>query len=305
MNAKKKGLGRGLSALLDSSEAVSYRNSQRTETEERKTRVSSSESQESNFTVINIKHIEENPFQPRTDFEKEPLNELAQSIKSLGIIQPITVRSIGANRYQLISGERRFRASQIAGLEKIPAYIRNANDDVMLQLALVENIQRENLNSIEVAISYDRLIEECSINQEELSNIVGKNRTTIANYLRLLKLPPEIQLGLRLSKISMGHARSLVNVTDPEKQLEIFNKIIEDDLSVRKAEELVRDLNKPKTKKIKTSLTQNQETLKNNLTNILHTKVDIKRNANGKGNLVISFKSEEHLKEMIKTLNWE
>jgi len=249
--------------------------------------------------------IKANPFQPRTEFEQEALEELSESIKEIGIIQPITVRSIGKNKYQLISGERRFRASKLAGLKTVPAFIRKANDDEMLQLALVENIQRENLNSIEVAISYERLINECKFNQEELSTKVGKKRSTIANYLRLLKLPPEIQLGLKLNKISMGHARSLINIPDIEKQNEIFEKIIEQDLSVRKVEELVRDIDKPKKIVTKISLKDKQLEIKNKLIENLNTKVDIKISANGKGNLVIAFKSDEHLKQILQSLKWE
>lgn len=294
MNAKKTGLGRGLSALLESSEAVNFRKSQE----------AGKPIENSDFSFISIEKIETNPFQPRTEFEQEALQELSDSIKEMGIIQPLTVRLIGPNKYQLISGERRFRASKLAGLKTVPAFIRNANDDEMLQLALVENIQRENLNAIEVAISYERLISECKFNQEELSTKVGKQRSTITNYLRLLKLPPEIQLGLKLNKISMGHARSLINITNSEKQTEIFEKIIEDDLSVRKVEELVRNIDKPKKVTTKASLQDKQLEIKNKLTESLNTKVDIKVSANGKGSLVIAFKSDEHLKQLLNSLKW-
>ncbi|MEI7594115.1 MAG: ParB/RepB/Spo0J family partition protein [Bacteroidota bacterium] len=295
MNAKKTGLGRGLSALLESSEAVDFRKSQQI----------AEHIENSDFSFISIEKIEANPYQPRTEFEQEALEELSESIKVMGIIQPITVRNIGKNKYQLISGERRFRASKLAGLKTVPAFIRKTNDDEMLQLALVENIQRENLNSIEVAISYERLINECNFNQEELSAKVGKQRSTIVNYLRLLKLPPEIQLGLKLNKISMGHARSLINIQDQEKQNEIFEQIIEQDLSVRKAEELVRNIDKPKKTITKISLHDKQVEIKNKLTENLKTKVDLKISANGKGTLLISFKSDEHLKSMLQSLKWD
>ena len=293
MSAKKTGLGRGLSALLESSEAANFRNNQQIENTENP-----------DFSIIRLEQIVANPFQPRTEFEAEPLKELADSIKSLGIIQPITVRMVAPGQYQLISGERRFRASKIAGLKQIPAYIRDTEDDKMLQLALVENIQRENLNAIDVAISYERLLDECSLNQEALSVVVGKNRTTIANYLRLLKLPPEIQLGLKLNKISMGHARSLINISNEEKQLALFEKVIEQDLSVRKTEELVRniDINKPETK-VKSVITDKQTIVKKHITERLGTKIDIKRNSNGKGSITISFKSDEHFNQIIQTLN--
>ena len=190
---------------------------------------------------ISVEHIEANPYQPRTHFDQEALQELAESIKIQGIIQPVTLRQLGTNSYQLISGERRLQASKLAGLETIPAYIRKADDQQMLEMALIENIQRENLNAIEIALSYQRLLSECNLRQEELGDRVGKNRRTVTNYLRLLKLPPDVQIGLRDAEISMGHARALIGLDDPKAQVELFRKIVAEELSVRKVEELVRN----------------------------------------------------------------
>ena len=235
---KRVGLGRGLGALLQDSDEVNNIQRQPVLPLERHSRMD----QISSMNEISMDLIETNPYQPRTHFDEEALNELADSIKVQGIIQPITVRQIGINKFQLISGERRLQASKRAGLTSIPAYVRTANDQQMLEMALIENIQRENLNSIEIALSYQRLITECSLKQEELGDRVGKNRTTVNNYIRLLKLPDVIQVALRDMKISMGHARAIINITDREQQLEIFKKIIADDWSVRKVEEAVRDL---------------------------------------------------------------
>ncbi|MBF9220120.1 ParB/RepB/Spo0J family partition protein [Hymenobacter ruricola] len=189
---------------------------------------------------ISVEHIEANPYQPRTHFDQQALQELADSIKIQGIIQPVTLRQLGTNSYQLISGERRLQASKLAGLETIPAYIRKADDQQMLEMALIENIQRENLNAIEIALSYQRLLSECNLRQEELGDRVGKNRSTVTNYLRLLKLPPDVQIGLRDAEISMGHARALIGLDDPRAQVELYRKIVAEELSVRRVEELVR-----------------------------------------------------------------
>lgn len=238
--SKKKALGRGLNALLSDSN-----------TEDRleidapvsKTPVASTTPPASGSTLeIPLTQIEVNPFQPRTHFDQAALQELADSIKVHGIIQPITVRRLAPNQYQLISGERRFQASKLAGLKSVPAYIRSADDQQMLEMALIENIQRENLNAIEVALSYQRLITECHLNQEALGERVGKNRATVTNYLRLLKLPPDIQIAVRDNRLSMGHARAIINVENPDQQLFIFKKALAEDLSVRKVEELVREL---------------------------------------------------------------
>eukprot|EP01034_Spumella_vulgaris_P002313 gene2313-3005_t len=237
MNAKKKGLGRGLSALLTGSDTEDLLTPE------------AAEKRPAGVAAIPVDLIETNPFQPRTEFDETALAELSESIQALGIIQPITVRKTDNGRYQLISGERRFRASKLAGLEEIPAYIRTTNDQGMLEMAIVENIQRENLNAIEVAISFKRLADECSLTQEQLSERVAKKRSTITNYLRLLKLPAEIQAGIRENLISMGHARALINLPSEAQQLKIFNQIIEKDLSVRAVEDLVRDGDSPKAPK--------------------------------------------------------
>jgi len=287
MSAKKNSLGRGLSALIEDA----------TETP-----VKSEETSSSPINEIDINLIEVNPFQPRKTFNEEALEELATSIRELGIIQPITVRILDSGKYQLITGERRYRASQKAGLATIPAYVRTADDQAMLELALVENIQREDLDAIEIAISYQRLVEECSLTQETLSERVGKKRSTVANYLRLLKLPAEIQLGIRVRKLTMGHARALINIDSPEEQVKIFNMIIEDDLSVRQVEDLVRALNDQKDVTAKPSKT-NKETdessdykdFQNQLRDAFKAKVDLKRSSNGVGKIVIPFKSDEEL----------
>lgn len=233
--SKKKALGRGLSALLSDNTPDDKLDV------DIQSPAASTPAPVSGIAEIPVSEIEVNPFQPRTHFDEESLKELSESIKVHGIIQPITVRRLTSNQYQLISGERRFQASKLAGLKTIPAYIRSANDQQMLEMALIENIQRENLNAIEIALSYQRLISECSLKQEELGERVGKNRATVTNYLRLLRLPPDIQIAVRDNKLSMGHARAIINVENPEKQLYIFKKILDEDLSVRKVEEMVRE----------------------------------------------------------------
>lgn len=300
MSTKKNALGRGLSALLEN--ANTDITSNRLEGEGKVVGAISN---------IEISKIEANPFQPRTNFEEDALNELAASIKEHGIIQPITVRKLGYDKYQLISGERRFRASQLAGLESVPAYIRIANDQAMLEMALVENIQREQLDAIEVAISYKRLIDECNLTQEQLSQKVSKQRSTITNYLRLLKLPIEIQLGIRNGDISMGHARALINIENPEKQLEIFNQIILNNLSVREAEDLARGVKtivesvktSSSNKTTKSSLSVEQQILVDDLRAVFNTKVSINREGNGKGKIVIPFKSDNDLKRILDLLD--
>src|SRR5690349_7326803 len=244
--SKKKALGRGLSALLSDSGSEDNLEVDIVGTHA-STVVPTSASPESGMTEISIDEIEVNPFQPRTHFDQEALLELAESIQVHGIIQPITVRRLAPHQYQLISGERRFQASKLAELKTIPAYVRSANDQQMLEMALIENIQRENLNAIEIALSYQRLMTECSLKQEELGERVGKNRTTVTNYLRLLKLPPDIQIAVRDNKLSMGHARAIINVENADQQLYIFKKTLSDELSVRKVEELVRELSTEKS----------------------------------------------------------
>ncbi len=292
MNAKKQALGRGLSALLAIPE-------------------SEEESKENTGTVVGaiasipVEYIEANPFQPRTEFEEQALKELSASIQHQGIIQPITVRKIGHDKYQLISGERRLRASKLAGLEEVPAYIRFATDGQMLEMALVENIQRENLNAIEVALSYQALIDECKLTQEQMSEKVGKNRTTITNYLRLLKLPAEVQLDIRDEKISMGHARALITLDDTDQQLFITKQIVERGLSVREVEKMVRLINNPEIKKPKAakgSLPENYKHAKDILSNRFTSKIDIKRNNRGRGNIVIPFMSDSDFERIINIL---
>src|SRR6202166_1227932 len=238
---KRNALGRGLSALLNDSENVQPNKNDASHGAEVNSLGSVNE--------IKLSEIEVNPFQPRTDFDEQALLELADSIKLQGLIQPITVRKVNAQSYQLISGERRLRASKLAGLTQVPAYIRTANDQQMLEMALIENIQRENLNAIEVALSFQRMIDECSLKQEELGDRVSKNRSTVTNYLRLLKLPPTIQASIRDGQISMGHAKALISVEDSTKQLYIHQQIMQHELSVRKVEELVRDLQRSPIKK--------------------------------------------------------
>ncbi|RZT97126.1 ParB family chromosome partitioning protein [Ancylomarina subtilis] len=288
---KKSALGRGLGALIDDRDDV-------------QTRPSRQEHELSN--EIELSKIEVNPFQPRTQFDEDALNELAKSIKEIGIVQPITVRKLNSNSFQLIAGERRFRASKIAGLTKIPAYVRLAEDDKMLEMALVENIQREDLDSIEVAISYQRLIDECDLTQESLSDRVGKKRSTISNYLRLLKLPAEIQKGIREKLILMGHARALVNVESMESQLSIFKMAVDQELSVRKIEELVREANNGSPVKEKarpTRLAEEYESLKEHLSKHFDSKIDLKRNDKGKGKIIIPFKSDDDLERILGVLD--
>lgn len=289
--AKKSALGRGLGALID-------------DRDDFQTRSSRQENELSN--EIEISKIEVNPFQPRTKFDEESLNELAKSIKEIGIVQPITVRKLNNNSYQLIAGERRLRASKIVGLTKIPAYVRLAEDDKMLEMALIENVQREDLDSMEVAISYQRLIDECDLTQESLSDRVGKKRSTISNYLRLLKLPVEIQKGVREKQILMGHARALVNVDNREYQLSIYKMAATQDLSVRKIEEMVREANNGTPVKEKVSpvrLAEEYESLKDHLSKYFDSKIDLKRNDKGKGKIIIPFKSDDDLERILGVLD--
>ena len=284
--AQKNALGRGLGALIDGVEK---------EILEKKIEVNQN---------ISIDAIDSNPFQPRTTFDEQSLDELALSIKKLGIVQPLTVRETGGGRYQLIAGERRLRAAKRAGLTHVPAFIRTADDQAMLELALVENIQREDLDAVEVAISFQRLIEECKLTQEELSERVGKQRSTVANYLRLLKLPAEIQLGIKNKQLMMGHARTLVNIEDQKRQINIYYKIIDGELSVRQAEELVRQLQSEKIKdpeKIerKQKLNQDFSRLSEHLGSIFTAKVNFSFNEQGKGKFVIPFDNPEDMERIL------
>tara|TARA_B110000908_G_scaffold156076_1_gene194888 strand:- start:601 stop:1506 length:906 start_codon:yes stop_codon:yes gene_type:complete len=260
---------------------------------------------------IAIAEIETNPFQPRTEFDQEKLHELSSSIEQLGIIQPITVRKLKENKYQLISGERRLRASKLAGLSKLPAFVRIANDQEMLEMALVENIQRENLNPIEIALSYQRLIEEIKLTQEECGERVGKNRTTVTNFLRLLKLPSEIQKGLSTGKISTGHARALISVKNPSNQLNIFHDTVNNGYSVREVEQIVKDFadsNYKRTSKTKAISAPNplpfsQQKLVHDLSRNLEEEVEVKRNKKGKGKLIISFSNDADLARIFEFIN--
>ncbi|MCJ0742327.1 ParB/RepB/Spo0J family partition protein [Pedobacter montanisoli] len=293
---RKTGLGKGLSALLDDNETV---NATKTGAEVAVAPAVGS------ISFIKIEDIETNPYQPRTEFDQVALNELSDSIKVQGLIQPITVRKNG-DKYQLISGERRFRASKLAGLTEIPAYIRTADNQQMLEMALIENIQRENLNAIEVALSFQQMIDECNLKAEQLGERVGKNRTTVSNYLRLLKLPPVIQASIRDGKISMGHARALISVEETDKQLYIHHEIIDKGLSVRKVEEMVRGINhvvvKPQTTPEPVSF--EYQKLQNDLSSKFSTKVKLKVKDNGKGSIEIPFVNSNDLNRILELLDW-
>lgn len=287
--SKKPVLGRGLGALIDSNDSI-VRNA----------------APNSIKNEIDINEIEVNPWNPRSHFDEEALNELAISIKQLGVIQPITLRKISENRYQIISGERRYRASKIAGLEKIPAYVRDAEDDTMLELALVENIQREDLDDIEVAISYQRLIDECHLTQEGMAERIGKKRSSIANHLRLLKLPAEIQLAIREKQITMGHAKAIISIEDKAVQMMIFEQILRHDYNVRKTEEVVRNLSeiseKPKTK-VQPSLSEEYEFLKLRLSEHFKTNIQFARTSSGAGKITIPFRTDEELEKIMAILD--
>lgn len=294
---KRSALGRGLGALLQDSPS--------TNRPEREVVVHPV----AGIYEIELSEIQVNPYQPRVYFDKDALNELAESIRIQGIIQPVTVRKLADKEFQLISGERRFQASKIAGLDRIPAYVRTANDQQMLEMALIENIQRENLNALEIAHSYQRLLSECDLKQEQLGDRVGKNRTTVNNYLRLLKLPPDIQAGIRDQKISMGHARALINIEDIDKQLAIFNKTIEEELSVRKVESLVKILNSPKEvdeQEVRQSLDPVKKyeinKIQQKLASHFGTKVALKADAKDKGEIKIPFHSTSDLNRILEIL---
>lgn len=288
----KSVLGRGMGALLEMEEVSTAGSSQ--------------------FGEIDIDKIQANPNQPRTHFDEGALNELTASIKALGVIQPITVRKLEDGKYEIIAGERRYRASKKVGLLKIPAYVKTAEDEQVMQLALVENIQREDLNSIEVALGYHRLVEDYKLTQEKLSDLVGKKRATVANYLRLLKLPAEIQLGITDSKIDMGHARALINIEDAALQLEVYNEILASDYTVRKVEQVVRSINAGEIKKgtdiskqtVETKEENKKyETIKDNLSSMLSTKVELVYNNKGKGKIILPFNSEDELNQLMDVLD--
>jgi len=299
MSIKRNALGKGLSALLENSE----------------TDITSGPIGDGSAPVsgavptIPVSQVEPNPFQPRTDFDEAALQELAASIKVHGIIQPITVRKLGYDRYQLIAGERRLKASKLAGLKNIPAFVRIANDQNMLEMALVENIQRDELNDIEVAISYKRLIDECSLTQEELSERVGKNRSTVTNTLRLLRLPPEIQAAIRDGKITMGHARAILGVDDIVKQLMMFRDIINGNLNVRDTEALARvSGNKSASRRAPSSIKNTRsfelDKIQQVLSSHFGTKISLKKTGSGNGKIIIPFKNDEDLNRVLELLNY-
>ncbi len=293
---RRNALGRGLGALLDDAP---------TSTHEEKLPI---EKKPVNFiNEIDLLDIEANPFQPRTQFDEEALSELAESIKVQGIIQPITVRRLSERKYQLISGERRYHASKLAGLLRIPAYVRTANDQQMLEMALIENIQRENLNAIEIALSYQRLLSECELRQEDLGDRVGKKRSTVTNYLRLLKLPPDLQAGIRDKKISMGHARALVNIENIEVQLDIYKRILKEDLSVRRVEELAKKYKEdPDDKKEPVSnppLSHELRQVQEKLSSHFGSRIVLQNDKNNRGSIKIPYLSHEDLNRILEILN--
>ncbi len=287
---KKSALGRGLGALIDIQPTVQTSGS-------------------SLIDEVELSKIEANPDQPRTNFNEEALQELAASIAELGVVQPITIREIAQDKYMIIAGERRFRASKLAGLTKIPAYIKRVSDETMMEMALVENIQREDLNAIEIALTYQRLLDEYKFTQEKLSDRVGKKRATVANYLRLLKLPAEIQLGLTKKEIDMGHARALINVQDPTKMIKLYEEVVAKGYSVRKVEELVRQLNeggdasalekKPTDPELQKAYSQ----IADRLSNIFGAKVKVDRNEKGKGKISLIFSSDEELENILMVID--
>lgn len=296
MAKQKKALGRGLSAILSNPNTDITHSKNNTDTNTPLGSIGS----------LLLTTIEVNPFQPRSHFDQTALQELADSIKELGVVQPITVRKLGYDKYQLISGERRFRASKIAGLTKIPAYVRIANDQEMLEMALVENIQRQDLDAIEVALSYKLLQDECKLTQEKLSERVGKKRSTVSNYLRLLNLNPIVQAGIRDQMISMGHARTLVAIEDEKDQLELYKAILTNQLSVRQTEALTKGVKsavktaKPKASSTKPPLPFSVQQLTKDFEAKIKSKTEVKLQKNGTGTLIISFKNEDELEHIMQ-----
>ncbi len=294
MAKRKEEIGKGLRALLSSIDSAPENTVQKEEAVRELTY---------NISEIPLEYIKTNPFQPRKSFDDQELLDLAQSIKSMGLVQPITVRRIDDKTFQVISGERRMRASKLAGLDTIPCYIRLADDQGMLEMALVENIQRSDLNAVEIAISYQRLIEECDLSHEKLAERVGKDRSTITNYTRLLKLPPVIQAGLKSREISMGHARALITIEDPSVQLDMFKKIVDGKLSVRATEEMVKRSKSP-TGKAMDPLRKSAEDLevqriRDRLSHLFGSKVDIQRSIKGKGKFIIHFRSDDQFNAIL------
>ena len=280
---KKNALGRGLGALIELDNVQTAGSSQ--------------------INEIPLDSIEANPNQPRKTFDTEALEELAASIKELGVVQPVTLREISEGHYQIISGERRCRASRMAGLTSIPAYIKTADDEALMEMALVENIQREDLNAIEIALSYQRLIDEYKFTQERLGEKVGKKRATVTNYLRLLKLPAEVQLGLKAGKIEMGHARALVSIQDPADMIRIYEETVKNGYSVRKLEDMVKRLSEKPEPKKKTQKTSDYDALSNRLAHVFKSKVKIDRNSKGSGKIVLSFTNDEQFENIMSILD--
>ena len=295
---KKKELGKGIAALLSNMD----NDPGPVKTKEAVKELSS------NVAMISVDSVEVNPWQPRKRFQETELKELSESILVHGLIQPITVRRLSENVYQLISGERRLRASKLAGLTEVPAYVRIANDQEMLEMALVENIQRADLNAMEVAFTYQRLIDECSLTHEQLSQRVAKNRSSVTNYLRLLKLPPEVQNALKDKQISMGHARALAGISDILMQLDLFHKVVDNKLSVRATEQLVSSHTNPdkaSSPKATSSLPDEYRRVQEGLCQLLEAKVQLKRKNNGKGQIVINFGSDKDLNRLLDILENE
>lgn len=286
MAEKKSALGRGLGALIDLQPTVQTSGS-------------------SLIDEVELSKIVANPTQPRTMFDEEALKELAASIAELGVVQPITLRETEPGKYMIIAGERRYRASKMAGLTKIPAYVKRVSDETMMEMALVENIQREDLNSIEIALTYQRLLDEYQFTQEKLSERVGKKRATVANYLRLLKLPAEIQLGLTKKEIDMGHARALINVSDPALMIQLYEDIVKNGYSVRKVEELVKNLSaaKPAKKQADPEIKAEYEQMSKHLSNLFGASVKIERNEKGKGRIVLQFANDDELEKLLATMD--
>ena len=283
MNPKSKGLGRGLGAIfeIEGKELPNKKNRHA-------------------FEEVAITSVVPNPKQPRTHFDEQALNELAESIRTLGVIQPLTVKKDADGKYTIISGERRWRASQLAGLETVPVYIREADDQHVLEMSIVENIQRQDLNAIEVALSLQRLVDECDLKQESLGERIGKNRSTVANYMRLLKLPDRVQLAIREGLISMGHARALITVESPEEQLSILSKIIKKGLSVRQVEELVKKLHAPRPTKEEEEFPEEYAQLVEMLEKLFSQEISIKHNNTGGGKIVIGFDSDEDVRTFVR-----
>lgn len=295
---KRSALGKGLGALLENAETDI-------------TSKASGTGIVGSISTVPISSIEANPFNPRSNFEKEALKELSESIRIHGIIQPLTVRKLGRDKYQLISGERRFRAAQLAKLTEVPAYVRVANDQTMLEMALVENIQREDLNPIEVALSYQRLIDECDLTQDQLSQKISKSRSSITNFLRLLKLPAAIQAGVKEGKITMGHARALVSAGDEKTQVALFERVVREKLSVRDIEAILRgeeietkgESKSKSTKSNSPAISETEYTFKEHFGDRLSTKVEIKKSTTGKGKIIVNFNSDVDLLRIMELLN--